>query len=65
MLYYIKCQAMEVFGLVVVLWDSLDFYIKKILVLELAEAQRWPPEEIQLVMVHPTFITNLSQEEEV
>jgi hypothetical protein len=56
---------MEVFGLVVVLWDSLDFYIKKTLELEGAKVPKWPLEEIQLVMVQPTFITNLSQEEEV
>jgi len=56
---------MEVFGLVVVLWDSLDFYIKKILELERAEVPKWPLEEIPRVMVQPIFITNLSQEEEV
>jgi hypothetical protein len=54
---------MEVFGLAV-LWDFPDFYIKRILVLELAEAPRWLLEETLHAMVQPIFITNLSQEEE-
>jgi hypothetical protein len=55
---------MEVFGLEV-LWDFPDFYIKRILELEGAEVPKWPLEEIQFVMVQHTFITNLSQVEEV
>jgi len=56
---------MEVFGLVVVLWDFRDFYIKRILELEHAEVPKWLLEEIPRAMVRPIFITNLSQEEEV
>jgi hypothetical protein len=56
---------MEVFGLVGVLWDFPDFYIKRILELERDEAPRWLLEETPHVMVQPIFITNLSQAEEV
>jgi hypothetical protein len=55
---------MEVFGLAV-LWDFPDFYIKRILELEGVGVPKWPLEEIQYVIIQPTFITNLSQEEEV